>query len=435
MLSARVLFVLFSIVPSICAHTFKIPLKHVPSHRSRLIRERKFDELLRWTEHRESVRNASRVLRLNTQTAKQPLRDLTDAEYFGTISLGTPPQEFSVIMDTGSANLWVPDVKCSKQPFVCKRYNKDESLCKNFGHKMCCPFQPNHFEIGETVDTCINQAQYDSSRSSTYQSTAVNFYVAYGTGDAWGVIGKETLRFGGASDTGALTVQDVKFGQTSFMGDFFYDNTVGGILGLAFESLANQDMKPPLIKAYEDQLIDPMFTVYLEHKGYDNVTGGQLTYGAFDEDNCDKNTLKYVQLSVVGYWQFAVQSISANGDAISSDGWEFISDTGTSNVYFPPDVYQKIAQKIFSKRTIPTVVDCSLTFKVDLRIDGNTYTMTEKHLLVQADKAGKDCYVALESGAFGESLYILGDPWLRAYCHLHDYGQKRIGLAVPKTKP
>ncbi|NWI00327.1 PEPE protein, partial [Tichodroma muraria] len=220
-----------------------------------------------------------------TGVATEPLLNTLDVEYYGTISIGTPPQDFTVVFDTGSSDLWVPSVSCP-------------SLA------------------------CQTHQVFDPSQSSTFKSTGLSLSIHYGTGEMEGTVGSDTVTVASLVDTNQL------FGlSTAEPGQFFVDVKFDGILGLGYPNLAADGITPVFDNLVNQSLLqENLFSVYLSRE----AAGSVVIFGGIDE-SCFTGPVNWIPVSYQGYWQISMDSIIVNSQEVAcAGGCQAIIDTGTS---------------------------------------------------------------------------------------------------------
>jgi phytepsin len=236
-----------------------------------------------------------------------PLTNYENAQYYGEISIGTPPQIFTVIFDTGSSNLWIPSVKCDWTDIACYLHNT-----------------------------------YDSSKSSSYVANGTTFSIQYGSGSLKGFLSQDTVNVGG------LSVQKQVFGEaTSQPGITFAVAKFDGILGMAFQSISVEGVVPVWYNMISQGLVtEPVFAFWLDRTMNSSV-GGELTLGGLDQSHYS-GAITYAPLTDTTYWEFSVQDILVKGQSqgYCSKGCNAIADTGTSLIAGPSDMVADLNKKI-----------------------------------------------------------------------------------------
>ncbi|KAJ6489939.1 acid protease [Mycena sanguinolenta] len=254
---------------------------------------------------RARVRGSTTSLASNTRrdTSSEPLFDYfngTDLQWYGDITVGTPPQNFTVVFDTGSFSLEVPGTACGA--------------------------------------ACANQRQFDSSASSTFIDFQSSSTITFGTGvgvdpvvgNNWQLVLEEVAD---AFSVAGLSIPLGEFYLITNQTPTFLPDPFDGILGLGPGS-------GDLFSAGGYPGIFGMFFVPESEGG-----AGELTIGGVDTTKF-KGSLLYSPQVGGGNWQLTSEGIFVNGKTanILRNNLTLIFDSGTSNMLFE----QSIAESIYA---------------------------------------------------------------------------------------
>jgi len=316
---------------------------------------------------------------------------LTNEEtlYFMNASIGTPPQNFQLHLDTGSSDLWV-NVRTS-------------SFCQL------------------NAAACAQSGFYNANSSSTYKYINSRFTIKYkdGSGSSGDYV-SDTVAFGSA------TLQNQQFGigypalevASSYYGGKPYPNI-------------------PQNLADEGIIATNAYSLWLNDL---DANLGSILFGGVDRAKYmgELQTLPIIKTQGE-YLEFtiALTALGANGKTgaiVNNIAVPVLLDSGTSLTYLPSNLASAIFSTVggtSSSRGIQ-VVDCRLgnsDATIDFTFSGVTIKVPLNELVFvnNYDRRGQPvCVLGILSG---DGTAILGDTFLRSAYVVYDLERNQISIA------
>ncbi|CAO3597860.1 unnamed protein product [Absidia cylindrospora] len=291
-----------------------------------------------------------------------PLENI-DIAYLIDVSVGTPPQPFTLLLDTGSSASWVPSYGCGR---FCGFPNRT--------------LRPND--------------------SDTFNSTNMLFTVTYGQGYSHGLFAQDTFTVNGAS------VPDVYFGLSVANDGELTDAGADGILGLGPDALSkfnNPDAKtlPTLVTSMFDHKVitKNVFSIYFHPVSDDTVPwespiNGDITFGGVNKTNL-KGEITYAPVTknrqLQNYWAADIDHIYIGKKSARYDKTlTALIDTGSTLIYLPAAIIRQIFSKVegFRRANGLYAVPCDSTQvkPVTFEINGNKLVLHPEDYIIRRGK-------------------------------------------------
>ncbi|KDQ14371.1 hypothetical protein BOTBODRAFT_32830 [Botryobasidium botryosum FD-172 SS1] len=324
-----------------------------------------------------------------------------DVGYVATFQIGTPPKNFNLLMDSGSADFWVAATDCA-------------SL--------------------ETGQPCSKLHQsLGTSSSSSFVDSGAPFNVTYGAGKVSGTIIKDNVVIANLSLPGHV------FGASSeeskeFSGD---DIAFDGLVGLAKSTISNQGVPTPVESLASAGLISDAITSYKISRLADGLNDGEITFGGLDQTKFNTNSLVTVKnVNALGFWETGLDAVTVNGQDLGLKKRTTILDTGTTLMIVPAKDAAAIHAAIPGSQsdgqggfTIP----CTTTASVALTIGAKSFAIDPRDLTFLPEDPNNltgNCVSGISSGSVGgANEWLVGDVFLKNVYFSHDVGKNTISLA------
>uniref|UniRef100_A0A3Q3WG49 Peptidase A1 domain-containing protein n=1 Tax=Mola mola TaxID=94237 RepID=A0A3Q3WG49_MOLML len=380
----------------------RVPLKRTRSIRSQLRASGLLQDFLK--DHRPDMfsRRYAQCFPVNTPSlrlGREKIYNYMDAQYFGEIILGTPGQNFSVVFDTGSSDLWVPSAYCVSQ-------------------------------------ACGYHRRFKAFESASFRHDGRMFGIHYGSGHLLGVMGRDTLKISG------MTILNQEFGESVYEpGATFVMAKFDGVLGMAYPSLAEILGNPVFDSMLAQKTVEkPIFSFYLSRTST-NSPQGELLLGGID-NALYTGPINWLPVTAKEYWQIKMDSVAVQGvDSFCPQGCQAIVDTGTSLIAGPTNDILNLQQLIGATPTNigEFLIDCARLSSlphVTFVLGGKEYTMTAEHYVRKEMLGDRElCFSGFQSVDIVTArgpLWILGDVFLTQFYSIFDRGQDRVGFALAK---